>query len=147
MNTYHPPIPLPLELPIAGLLGVPLHSSQDIPHALRVGLPFSSLSNLAKQLELSQTEALHLTDISEASLRRRRKVGLFSSEESERIFRYAEVVQAAFDLFGDEESARGWLKRPRAYFQEQSPLEVARSEYGARKLLEYIAQLEVGSYL
>ena len=56
-------------------------------------------------------------------------------------------VQAARELFGDENAALGWLKRPRSYFQERTLLDVARSEYGVRKVLELSAQLDVGAYV
>ena len=147
MQTYHPQSPLPQTLSIGEKLGVVVHSSQDVPRALSQGLPLKSLTFLAEQLAVSQLEMLRLTDISEASLRRRRKTGHFLPQESERIYRYAEVFQAALELFEDEVAARDWLKRPRGYFQDTAPLEVARSEYGARRVLLFIAQLEAGTYV
>ncbi len=146
-ETYRSDPPAVATLPVGERLGLRFHSAQDIPEALSAGLPLESLTRLGEQLGLSQAETLNLVAISEASLRRRRKQGHFTSEESERLYRFADLLQAVQELFEDEGAAVGWLKRPRAYFQDRTPLEVARSEYGARKVLEFIAQLEVGAYV
>jgi uncharacterized protein (DUF2384 family) len=45
---------------------------------------------------------------------------------------------------GDKEAARGWLKTPAYAFKGETPLERARTEYGADQVEQLIGRIRHG---
>ena len=82
--------------------------------------------------------------MSEATLHRRFAEGRFKAEESERLYRYVELFERAVTLFEDEAKARVWLGKPALALGGETPLEFAKSEQGAREVLDVIERLEYG---
>ena len=110
---------------------------------LERGLPVDTFGWLQSLLGISQKSLASYLGLSEATLHRRFAKGQFRAEESERLYRYTEVFEKAVELFEDEAKARAWMGKP-ARALGQSPLDFARSERGAREVLDVIERLEHG---
>lgn len=67
--------------------------------------------------------------------------GTLSREESERL---ARVASRATVFFGDIEASLTWLQKPHPMLRGSSPLELARTEPGAREVLRILASAEHG---
>jgi putative toxin-antitoxin system antitoxin component (TIGR02293 family) len=85
--------------------------------------------------------------IPERTLARRKAAGRLAPEESERLLRLASIFEKAVELFeGDVPAAVQWLAGPKRALENQSPLQYARTEIGAREVENLIGRLEHGVF-
>jgi putative toxin-antitoxin system antitoxin component (TIGR02293 family) len=76
---------------------------------------------------------------------RKTKKQSLSIEESDRVVRLARVQALAEDVFGDIEKANTWLRQGLGILDGKSPLEMARTESGARLIEQILAKLDWGA--
>jgi putative toxin-antitoxin system antitoxin component (TIGR02293 family) len=82
---------------------------------------------------------------SEKSFVRQKKSGRLSPNESERLLRVARILERAIALYdGDEDGAREWLETPILSLANQRPLDLTRTEPGAREVEDLIGRIEHG---
>ena len=67
-----------------------------------------------------------------------------SQEESDRAVRVARISVMAEHAFGDAGRAWRWLRKPKHRFEGRSPIELLRTEAGARLVEEMIVQIDDG---
>lgn len=91
------------------------------------------------QMEL--TEAL---GVSKRTYQRRLISGVLNKDESDRVVRYAQLFALASDLFEDDSAAAQWFKRKAPALCNETPLEHATTELGARNVERLIGRLERG---
>lgn len=125
-------------------LGLDINTVGELLERLEQGLPADAFGRLQSLLGVSQKVLAGYLGLSEATLHRRFAEGQFRAEESERLYRYAEVFEKAALLFEDDVKARAWLGKPALALGGQTPLDFARSEQGAREVLDMIERLEYG---
>lgn len=125
-------------------LGVETRTLGELLEQLRQGLPSDVFGQLQARLGVSQKALADHLGLSEATLYRRFAEGRFKAEESERLYRYLELFERAVTLFEDEAKARVWLGKPALALGGETPLEFAKSEQGAREVLDVIERLEYG---
>lgn len=125
-------------------LGLDADTVSELLEALEQGLPAESFERLKELLGVSQKALADYVGVSEATLHRRLKDGRFKPRESERLYRYLEIYERANALFEDDAKARAWLAKPALALGGDTPLGFARSERGAREVLDGIERLEHG---
>ena len=131
----------------AMLLGLDRVGLPRLLREIERGLPFRAFERLAKNIGLPNERLLRLVDISRRTLVRRRTEGRFLPDESDRMLRTARVFAAALSLFeGDRESALSWLEEPQLAFGGAMPLDIARTEVGAREVEDLAYRLEHGVF-
>ena len=121
----------------------------QIIQVIRDGLPLSAGDTLAKHIGLSPKHLLtHYVGMSDSTLRRRRNDEQpLSCIESERLVRYAHLLSLATNLMDDDEdAARVWLSSPLPALAGATPLDVAVTETGARRVEELIVSLDYGMF-
>ena len=127
-------------------IGVPSRGA-SLYKALHDGLPFTVYSKLSKESGLGKSELAKVTVIASATLQRRAKIGRFNTDESDRIFRFAEVFNAALVLFeGDKKAAKNWLKKPVHGLGNKLPLEMLSTSAETKAVLNLIGRLEHGVF-
>ena len=109
----------------------PLRSDSDLARLVERRLPLASLDSLT-QNGLSDDEIFAYV------LPRR------THEESDRAVRVARISALAEEVFGDVAKAGRWLRKPKIRFDGRSPLELLRTESGARLVEELLLQLDFG---
>lgn len=77
--------------------------------------------------------------------RRARKQTL-SPDESDKLARLIRVFDKAVAVFGDTERARNWLHKPKKRFEERTPLQMLRTEFGGRMVEEMLGQIDEGMF-
>jgi putative toxin-antitoxin system antitoxin component (TIGR02293 family) len=65
-------------------------------------------------------------------------------DESDRAVRIARITSLAEEAFGDDSKASRWLRKAKSRFEGRSPLEMLRTEAGARLVEEMLLQLDYG---
>jgi putative toxin-antitoxin system antitoxin component (TIGR02293 family) len=115
--------------------------------ALHDGLPFDVYSKLAKISGLEKAELAKATVIPSATLQRRAKAGKFNRDESDRLYRFAEVYKTTLDLFeGDYGAATQWLTNPVRGLGEQRPIDMLATGAETEAVLNLIGRLEHGVF-
>lgn len=134
---------------IAQVLGgrTVLHSTVrtwvDLDRVVRAGLPKRSLQLVARRAVepgASVNEFVY-SIVPSATFKRR---GKLSAEESERTERLARIVALAEALWDDQQEARAFLNRPHPLLDDETPLNVARTELGARRVEGLLQDIEHG---
>ena len=138
------PSPSALPRPIESLEDLEGAGLSGLLESIDEGLPAELAGKMEKRLEIAPEKMARLLGISPRTLKRRREDGTLSPVESERLYRIARLLQAATRVFGSEEEARSWLKRPQVRLGGEVPLEVARLEPGAREAERLLGRIEHG---
>jgi len=129
------------------LLGVKVKNSVDLVKHVEAGLSFSVVEALQDQMKLPAKEMAKLLDIKFRTFVRRKEAGRLQSAESDRVLRASRLFARSKDLFdGDEQAARKWLMTPNRALGGAAPLEIAKTEVGAREVEKIIGRLEQGVF-
>ena len=127
------------------LLGLRTYEPLDLIEQVQKGLRFSAFVRFQRNTNLSVTTLSELTQIPSRTLTRRKKQGKLDPEESDRLLRASRVFTRALELFeGDDEAARTWLSSEIPALGGLAPLQMARSEVGAKEVESLIGRLEHG---
>jgi len=111
------------------------------------GLPYRALERLRSNIGLSREALADLVQIKPRTLDRRKEGGRLRPEESDRLLRAARVFGGTIALFeGDADAARTWLSSPQRALGGAVPLEMARTEVGAREVESLVGRLEHGVF-
>ena len=113
---------------------------------IRAGLSFRAVQNLQKALDLPMEKIASALGMSRATLHRRKLQGKIDREESEKLVRYQSLLKKAQEVFGDAENAREWLIHPQRGLGNVVPVELAKSEIGAREVENLLGRIEYGVY-
>jgi putative toxin-antitoxin system antitoxin component (TIGR02293 family) len=125
-------------------LGIgPVRSDRDLERLVSGCLELSSLESLSTH-GMSAEEIYDFIVPRRTLTHRKTRKQLLSHEESDRALRMARIISQAEEVFGDDAKAARWLRKPKARFDGHSPLEMARSEAGARIVEEMLLQLDYG---
>jgi len=117
----------------------------DIARAISAGFPTGAVLRLVEYLNVTQKDMLELLSITTATFNRRKEKGTLQSIESDRVYRYTRLAGLATTMFhGDVVAARRWLKAPAYAFNGTTPLEHARTEFGAREVENLIGRIRHG---
>ena len=112
---------------------------------LEAGFHYRFFLLLAELSGLQKKQLSALLAISPATLARRANAGHFTSTESDRLFRCAEILKASIDLFeGDQNQARQWMISPNAGLNSKAPVEMLRSATEASIVEDLIGRMEHG---
>lgn len=125
-------------------LGIaPLRSDLDLARLVDERLPLTSVETLSHHgVTLDE---IYLFIVPRRTLVHRRTRGeALTHDESDRAVRIARIASLAEEAFGDEGKAARWLRKPKARFERRTPLEMLRTEAGARLVEEMLLQLDYG---
>lgn len=129
------------------LIGVKVNNPIELVKHIEKGLAFSAVEALQQQMNLPTKEMARLLDIKFRTLLRRKETGRLQPAESDRVLRASRLFARAQDLFdGDREAARSWLMKPQRALGGAIPLEIAKTEVGAREVELVIGRLEHGVF-
>jgi putative toxin-antitoxin system antitoxin component (TIGR02293 family) len=121
----------------------PVKSWSDLEDAVREGLPKRSLQVMAKRALPSgePVSTLVYRVVPVATFKRRTRL---NAEESARTERLARVVALAESLWNDDGETRAFLNRAHPLLGDRSPLDVASTELGARRVEQLLHSAEHG---
>ncbi len=127
----------------AAVLGPGARSIAELERKVAEGLPKGALRHVVDRLYPERGEATRALYrvVPEATYKRRTRL---SPEESSRTERLARVTASAEHVWDDRGEAREWLMRPHPELGGRAPVELARTELGARRVEELLDRLFYG---
>jgi putative toxin-antitoxin system antitoxin component (TIGR02293 family) len=129
------------------LLGLDPVDTPRLVERVEEGFSFGELERLRENVGLSREDIAELVQIRPRTLDRRKKEGRLHPEESDRLLRASRVFGGAIALFErDVEGALRWLSSSQRALGGAVPLEMARTEIGAREVEALIGRLEHGVF-
>lgn len=139
MNRPVASVPSPLKDAIA-----PDASPLQAISVIREGVPTDALLRVKEALGLTDAELARTVRIPKRTLTRRKREGTLRPDESERVLRLLRLVRHAASVFGSTEDARAWMREPNVALGEETPLQFADTEPGARRVDHLLGQIEHG---
>jgi putative toxin-antitoxin system antitoxin component (TIGR02293 family) len=119
-------------------------TSAEVRERIKKGLPYRSLESVRERLQLSVTEAVSVLHMPARTLARRRQTRKLDADESDRLYRIARVAAHAFAVFGAEDKAALWLRRPNRALNGDLPLDLLDTDIGARQIEDVLGRIEHG---
>ncbi|MGR5390600.1 type II RES/Xre toxin-antitoxin system antitoxin [Vibrio crassostreae] len=111
------------------------------------GLDFDVFDKLAKHSRLEKKELATAVTIPPATLNRRSKAGRFNKDESDRLYRFAEIFNQTINLFeGDILAACEWIKSPVVGLGNRRPIDMVATIAESEGVLNLIGRLEHGVF-
>lgn len=124
------------------VLGRRIRTLQDLRRAVEAGLPIAALARVADHVAGHDVGAAELKYriVAKATLHRRRH--RLSPEESERLERLARVTALAESVWEDPVLAHEFLTASQPGLGNLRPVELTRTDLGARQVEELLLKLE-----
>jgi putative toxin-antitoxin system antitoxin component (TIGR02293 family) len=120
-----------------------LGSEQELARRVEGGLPSEAIETL-RRAGLTAAEIAALVLPPRTLAHRRAHGGRLSVEESGRAVRLGRILALAESVWGDRAEALAWLRKPTRRFEGRPPLELVRTEPGARAVEEMLYQVDDG---
>jgi putative toxin-antitoxin system antitoxin component (TIGR02293 family) len=113
---------------------------------LKAGLPAKVLDTFKESAHLSDAQVTQLLQIGGRTLSRARgaRRRRLSPDLSERLFAVASVYALAIGVFGDTETAFGWINEPQFGFAGRTPFVLISSELGRQQVSSLLLRIEHG---
>src|SRR5437773_4264792 len=128
------------------MAGIKAKNSHELIRRIQKGLPFSDLKVLQDSIDMPFEQLAEKLAISRSTLQRRKAAGRLSPDESDKVIRFARLLEHATDVFGDIDKARAWLKFPQRGLGGAVPLDYAETEIGAREVDNLLGRIDYGVY-
>jgi putative toxin-antitoxin system antitoxin component (TIGR02293 family) len=127
------------------LLGLHTYDTTELHGRVQKGLSYESFEGIRRVLDLPTSRVAELLRIPSRTLSRRREARRLQPEESDRLFRLSRLIGLALQLFeGNLDDTRSWLQAPNSALGNETPLDFATTEVGAREVENLIGRLEHG---
>jgi putative toxin-antitoxin system antitoxin component (TIGR02293 family) len=117
---------------------------QDAASKISRGLYTDILITIQSRLKLTNLELAELLQLSPRTLDRRRKEVTLPADESERSYRIARLTELAMQVFEDQDKVSAWFTQSNFALGNQKPLDLIKSEPGARLVERLLRQIEHG---
>ena len=133
------------------MFAVPIESPLDAHQVIMNGFPGKALNFLADEIVVLDLEEMleKAIGISPRTYQRRKKQGSgkpLSSEQSGRMWKYAEIMARAMALFGTQEDAEIWLNSPAMGLNQQRPIDLLGTPAGVELVEGLLGRMEYGVY-
>ncbi|MGC3874681.1 type II RES/Xre toxin-antitoxin system antitoxin [Halomonas sp. GXIMD04776] len=113
--------------------------------ALKTGCPFTALERLAGVTGFTQHDLRRILGMPRSTLQRREQADRFTQAESDRLYRFAEIYEAALSLWqGDRQATHRWLTTQIKALGFQRPVDLLQTMAGTQQVLDVIGRLRHG---
>jgi putative toxin-antitoxin system antitoxin component (TIGR02293 family) len=125
-------------------------TSLDAHDLLKQGLPARALDHMVDRVALLHDPRNFATALGMSPRTRQRKqagqVQRLNRAQSDRTWKFAEVLARATEVFGSQERAEQWLVRPAIALDRRTPLELLDTAVGVEMVEDLLIRLDYGVY-
>jgi putative toxin-antitoxin system antitoxin component (TIGR02293 family) len=127
------------------VLGAEIASEADLAHAVARRIPLRALTHVQRGGLFSDAELQRFVIPARTRRHRESKRERLTVDESDRLVRLTRIQALAEDVFIDAVKANRWLREPLGELNGLPPLEMARTEAGARVVEQILAKIDWGA--
>lgn len=132
-------------------IGQPVRTNLEAHDMLMSGLPSSALLHLTSHVAFLGADSVldKAIGISVRTLQRRKKDAretMLSAEQSNRTWKFAEILGHATDIFGTSEAAERWMGEPAIGLDQRRPIDLLSTAVGVEAVEDYLTRIEYGVY-
>jgi putative toxin-antitoxin system antitoxin component (TIGR02293 family) len=131
------------------ILGPAIQSELDAHELLHRGLPRAALSSLVDKIHfITSDEASEAIGMSLRTLQRHKSEpdALLDVQQSGRAWKFAEILAKATHVFGSQDEAEQWLRRPAIGLDQKRPIDLLTTPAGVQLVEDYLGRLEYNVY-
>ncbi len=110
---------------------------------IRSGLPIDAVDAVLANGWLTLTD-LDAIVLPRKTLAHRRKLGMLTPDQSDRLSRVTRIIALAREAFGSDDKARCWLRRPTTPLGGESPLNLLDTDPGVRQVERLLGRIAHG---
>lgn len=114
--------------------------------ALRTGLSFNSVVQLSRHTGIPLNRIFAAVNLSPRTMERRKLQNRMTTDESQKITRFARVVALGDEVFADSSVTSQWLQRANRALNGIAPIDLLDTDAGAREVEAVLLRLEHGVY-
>ncbi len=118
----------------------------ELAFALRAGLQFGMATQLAKHTGIALNRIFEAVNLSPRTMERRRLQKRMTTDESQKITRFARIVALGDEVFADSTVTSQWLQRANRALNGIAPIDLLDTDAGAREVEAVLLRLEHGVY-
>jgi putative toxin-antitoxin system antitoxin component (TIGR02293 family) len=128
------------------LVGIPSHLSSGQAYTIvKLGIPSRSLTPLSEYLGLGKGAVAGYLDLDRATATRKEaKNEMLPTYAAESMLRLLELDSLAKETFETPKEAAGWMRQPHPMLDGESPLECAKSGFGAQRVKDILVTIKYG---
>ena len=127
------------------VLGVEVKTDRDLELMVLKGLPIEVIPEVIDRIYPSQVAKYYELVPRSTFVRRQKESCPLDIEESQKVERIARVFAFALEVWGDEDKAREFMKKPHPMLDRRTPFEASLNELGARMVEQLLGRLMFGS--
>ncbi len=129
-------------------LGRRVRTPVEMAALIESGIPHGVAQHLRERLNLTERELAEGLGVSAKTLQRlsRRRAARLTPGQGDRLYRLARLVALAEEVFEDRDRAHGWLREAQRGLGGRVPLELMRTEVGAREVEDLLGRIEYGVF-
>ncbi len=127
-------------------IGVNAGSRLSLIKSLREGFKYNTVESVRKTLQIPLADFSKIINIAPRTLTRRKKEGKLHTDESERLYRIAVLLERASEVLQDKQTAVQWLKSSKRALGGKTPLDFADTEVGIEEIKELLGRIEHGVF-
>ena len=133
------------------MIHTPVTSRLQAHDLISVGLPPAALMHLTNAVGFlgSVGNLEKAVGISVRTLQRRKRDAddaVLSVEQSNRTWKFAEILGRASDVFGSQAEAEAWMLRPAIGLDQRKPIDLLATSLGVEAIETYLTRIEYGVY-
>ncbi|HEX9198557.1 MAG TPA: antitoxin Xre/MbcA/ParS toxin-binding domain-containing protein [Acidobacteriaceae bacterium] len=114
--------------------------------AVESGVPVATMSDFVSASGVPLKDLYDIVIPARTLKHRRARRESLSPDESDKLARVVRIFDHAVRVFDGIERARTWLDEPKRRFDGRTPIEMLRTEIGARMVDEFLGQIEYGMF-
>lgn len=116
----------------------------DQSKAVAAGVPASALRELVDNSTLTLADLAKIVAPRRTLDRRLKENGNLSPDEGDRLARFASILRLCEHIFGGRIAAMHWLETPKHRFDGERPIDLIRTEVGAKLVEQLLVQAQHG---
>ena len=113
---------------------------------VEAGVSVATMSSFVENSGLAFAEIYSVVIPARTLKHRRAHRQALSRDESDKLARLIRIYDQAMRVLGDQEKTLHWLRKPLRRFTGRTPLEMLRTEFGARMVEEMLGQMDYGMF-
>lgn len=124
-------------------------SAFEIHEMIEQGLPSQDIISFVESVQLFNDKKIvvKVIGMSERTLYRRVKnPEPLTAEQSNRTWRFAEILTKAEDVLGDTEEAQRWMNTPAMGLEGRKPIDLITTQVGYRLVDDFLTRMDYGVY-